>query len=180
MAKFPRRSVLKTLAALPLGILLPARLWAREQTFSSFIVNRKNEFAHAACQAFAASPGRDEFNPLFLCGPAGVGKTHLVRAIEGQMREQDPLLNVRYVTARRFPNDWQRYNGNCDLVIIEDIQELGKEERVQEGFLQFLEGLLRTKTRVVVTSDRFPRRIEKLDARIASRLEWGLIADVNG
>ena len=162
-----------------------------EHSFSSFVVGRNNEFAHASSYRIAQKPGSEGYNPLFLCGPTGMGKTHLLHAIGNHVQENLPHLKIRYVSAERFLNEYvsgirrgemekfrSRYREKCDLLLIDDIQVLKNGDRVQEEFFHTLNSLFEKQRQVVVASDKMPKDIKGLEDRIRTRLEWGLIADI--
>lgn len=162
-----------------------------DYTFSTFVVGRNNEFAHAACFNVAENPGGKVNNPLFICGPTGMGKTHLLNAVGNHMRERFPETRITYVSAERFLNECissirrnemdkfrSRYRDNCDILLMDDIQILGRGEAVQEEFFHTLNSFFEKTKQVVVASDRMPKDIKGLEDRIRTRLEWGLIADI--
>ena len=162
-----------------------------EYTFSTFVVGRNNEFAHAASFNIAKNPGMDNYNPLFICGPTGMGKTHLLNAVGNFIRSNYPQLRICYVSAERFLNECissirrnemdkfrLRYRNNCDVLLMDDIQILGRGEAVQEEFFYTLNDFFDKGQQVVVASDRMPKDINGLEDRIRTRLEWGLIADI--
>lgn len=162
-----------------------------EYTFSSFVVGRPNEFAHATSYRIAQRPGSEGYNPLFLCGPTGMGKTHLLHAVGNHIRNTHPQARIMYTSAERFLNDFtssirrgemdkfkMRYREKCDLLLMDDIQVLGRGESVQEEFFHTLNDFFEKGRQVVVASDRFPKDIKGLEDRIRTRLEWGLIADI--
>lgn len=159
--------------------------------FSTFVVGRNNEFAHAASFNVARNPGADGYNPLFICGPVGMGKTHLLNAVGQQIRSDSPQLRICYVSAERFLNECisairrnemekfrHRYRESCDVLLMDDVQFLGRGEAVQEEFFHTLNDFFEKKQQVIVASDRMPKDILGLEDRIRSRLEWGLIADI--
>jgi chromosomal replication initiator protein len=161
-----------------------------DYTFSSFVVGRNNEFAHAACFSVAEQPGSG-VNPLFICGPTGMGKTHLLNAVGNYIREKTPHVRICYLSAERFLHECisgirrntmdkfrLRYRERCDILLIDDVQILGRGEAVQDEFFHTLNDFFETKRQVVVASDRMPRDIHGLEDRIRTRLEWGLIADI--
>lgn len=163
----------------------------QEFTFSTFVVGRNNEFAHAASFSIAENPGQQNYNPLFICGPTGMGKTHLLNSVGNHIRDKSPQLRICYVSAERFlnecissirrqemPNFRRRYRELCDVLLIDDIQILGRGEAVQEEFFHTLNNFFEKGQQVVVASDRMPRDIKGLEDRIRTRLEWGLIADI--
>lgn len=160
-------------------------------TFSTFVVGRNNEFAHAASFAISEKPGADGYNPLFLCGPSGMGKTHLLNAIGNHVRQKFPQLKVNYVSTERFLNECisgirrnemdkfrLRYRERPDMLLLDDIHLLGRGEAVQEEFFHTLNDFFQKGRQVVVASDRIPKDIQGLEDRIRTRLEWGLIADI--
>lgn len=162
-----------------------------EYSFSTFVVGRNNEFAHATSYRIAQRPGSEGYNPLFICGPTGMGKTHLLHAVGNHIRENLPHLKIFYVSAERFLNECissirrgemdkfrLRYREKCDLLLMDDIQVLGRGEAVQEEFFHTLNDFFEKGRQVVVASDRMPKDIKGLEDRIRTRLEWGLIADI--
>ncbi len=162
-----------------------------EYTFSSFVVGRNNEFAHATSYRIAQRPGSEGYNPLFICGPTGMGKTHLLHAVGNHIRESAPQTRIMYLSAERFLNECvscirrgemdkfkQKYREKCDLLLMDDIQVLGRGEAVQEEFFHTLNDFFEKGRQVVVASDRVPKDIKGLEDRIRTRLEWGLIADI--
>lgn len=162
-----------------------------DYTFSTFVVGRNNEFAHAASFNIAENPGLDTYNPLFICGPTGMGKTHLLNAVGNHIRQKFPQRRIMYVSAERFLNECvssirrnemdkfrMKYRHNCETMLIDDIQILGRGEAVQEEFFHTLNDFFEKSQQVVVASDRMPKDIKSLEDRIRTRLEWGLIADI--
>jgi len=162
-----------------------------DYTFSTFVVGRNNEFAHAASFSIAENPGKENYNPLFICGPTGMGKTHLLNAVGNHIRTSFPHLRVLYVSAERFLNECissirrsemdkfrSRYRDKCDVLLMDDIQVLGRGEAVQEEFFHTLNDFFEKDQQVIVASDRMPKDIKGLEDRIRTRLEWGLIADI--
>lgn len=162
-----------------------------EYTFSSFVVGRNNEFAHATSYRIAQRPGSEGYNPLFICGPTGMGKTHLLHAVGNHIRDSFPQTRILYISAERFLNECIssirrgemdkfkiRYREKCDLLLMDDIQVLGRGEAVQEEFFHTLNDFFEKGRQVVVASDRVPKDIKGLEDRIRTRLEWGLIADI--
>jgi chromosomal replication initiator protein len=162
-----------------------------EYTFSTFVVGRNNEFAHAACFRVAEHPGTDNYNPLFIHGPTGMGKTHLLNAVGNQIRQMHPNFRINYLSAERFLNECissirrnemdkfrLRYRERCDVLLMDDIHILGRGEAVQEEFFHTLNDFFEKGRQVVVASDRMPKDIKGLEDRIRTRLEWGLITDI--
>ncbi|TAK04159.1 chromosomal replication initiator protein DnaA [Patescibacteria group bacterium] len=157
--------------------------------FATFIVGKQNELAHAAAQAVAAQPG-GVYNPLFIYGGVGLGKTHLLQAVGNDLVRKTPSLNVLYVTCERFTNDYigalrgnqmkefkSRYR-NVDLLLIDDIQFLKGKKETQEEFFHTFNQLYQNNKQIVITSDRPPKAIPELEQRLISRFECGMMADV--
>ncbi|TMJ96778.1 MAG: chromosomal replication initiator protein DnaA [Actinobacteria bacterium] len=158
-------------------------------TFDSFVIGSSNRFAHAAALAVAEAPAQ-AYNPLFIYGGTGLGKTHLLQAIAGYVGEHSRALTARYVTSEIFMNDFinslrdkriegfkQRYR-HYDVLLIDDIQFFEHKERIQEEFFHTFNSLYEAGRQIVISSDRPPRDIATLEARLRSRFEWGLITDI--
>jgi chromosomal replication initiator protein len=158
-------------------------------TFDSFVIGSSNRFAHAAALAVAEAPSQ-AYNPLFIYGQTGLGKTHLLQAIGHYIGEQLRDLSVCYVTSERFMNDFinslrdkriegfkQRYR-TFGVLLIDDIQFLEHKERIQEEFFHTFNTLYEAGRQIVISSDRPPRQIATLEQRLRSRFEWGLMTDI--
>ncbi len=158
--------------------------------FESFIVGASNQLAHAASVAVASEPGR-RFNPLFLYGGVGLGKTHLMHAMGQAIRAAHPQAIIRYVSAERFTNEFiwalqnhkidafrQRYRQTCDVLLMDDIQFLAGREQTQEEFFHTFNALHLADRQIVVTSDVFPQQIPEMEERLVSRFQSGMVADV--
>ncbi len=158
-------------------------------TFDSFVVGDANKFAHAASSAVAEKLA-DKYNPLFIYGDVGLGKTHLLQAIGQRAMQNDPSIKTCYYTSERFMNEFINYVSrqkmndfrkkfrNVDLLLIDDIQFWAGKERTQEEFFHTFNTLYEDHKQIVVTSDKFPKDIAGLEERLRSRFEWGLIADI--
>ena len=158
-------------------------------TFDSFVIGSSNRFAHAAALAVAEAPAQ-AYNPLFIYGGTGLGKTHLLQAIGHYIGEHSRDLSVCYVTSERFMNDFinslrdkriegfkQRYR-TFGVLLIDDIQFLEHKERIQEEFFHTFNTLYEAGKQIVISSDRPPRQIATLEQRLRSRFEWGLMTDI--
>jgi len=185
-------------AAAPIGspTLAPPRLPRPDAaginpkyTFDSFVIGSSNRFAHAAALAVAEAPAQ-AYNPLFIYGHTGLGKTHLLHAVANYVGEHSSDLTVRYVTSETFMNDFinslrdkriegfkQRYR-TYDVLLIDDVQFFEHKERIQEEFFHTFNSLYEAGRQIVMSSDRPPREISTLEERLRSRFEWGLITDI--
>ncbi len=161
-----------------------------KQTFAHFVVGPSNQLAHAASVAAAGGGGR-RYNPLFLCGGTGLGKTHLMHAIAHRVISERPDARILYVSAERFTNDFiksiqhhkmdefrARYRSTCDLLLVDDIQFLAGREQTQEEFFHTFNSLHTMDRQIVVTSDKYPQHLERMEERLVSRFSWGLVADI--
>jgi chromosomal replication initiator protein len=157
-------------------------------TFKSFVVGASNQFAHAACRAVADAPAK-AYNPLFIYGGVGLGKTHLLNAIGNHVAEQSDV-RIAYVTTEQFTNEvinCIRYDRmvelrkkyrNIDMLLVDDVQFLAGKERTQEEFFHTFNTLYEAHKQIVLSSDRFPKDMPDMAERLRSRFEWGLIADL--
>jgi chromosomal replication initiator protein len=158
-------------------------------TFDNFVIGASNQFAHAACVAVANQPG-DHYNPLFIYGGVGLGKTHLVNAIGHHSVTQRPSLKVVYLSSESFMNEliaslrrdrmdeFKRKFRNVDILILDDVQFIAGKERTQEEFFHTFNSLYDSHKQIVITSDKFPKEIPGIEDRLRNRFEWGLIADI--
>jgi chromosomal replication initiator protein len=159
--------------------------------FETFVVGTSNQFAHAAAFQVSEMPGR-HYNPLFIYGDVGLGKTHLLNAVGLKIQEKFPSLRVHYTTFEKFTNHMiesirfekmeefrERYRKNVDVLIIDDIQFISGKERTQEEFFHTFNALYELHKQIVLSSDRPPREIEGLEDRLRSRFEMGLIVDIS-
>jgi chromosomal replication initiator protein len=165
------------------------RPFKAKYTFDTFVIGAGNRFAHAAALAVSETPGV-VYNPLFIYGGVGLGKTHLLHAVGQYVEDQEPSLRVRYVTCENFTNDFinsvrdnaplgfqKRYREN-DVLLIDDIQFLEGKIETQEAFFHTFNALYEENKQIVITSDRHPKYIPTLENRLVSRFEWGLVTDI--
>src|SRR5215475_3806605 len=165
-----------------------AQLNAR-YTFDAFVIGSGNQFAHAACQAVSQRPSK-AYNPLFLYGGVGMGKTHLMQAIGHEVKRLLPQAAICYISSEKFTNEMinsLRYDKmttfrdkfrNVDVLLIDDIQFLAQKERTQEEFFHTFNALHESMKQIVIASDRPPKELAEIEDRLRSRFEWGLIADI--
>jgi chromosomal replication initiator protein len=184
----------------PPGDLVPtARVFAvpppieglnAKYTFGNFVVGPSNQLAHAASMGAAGMGGR-RHNPLFICGGTGLGKTHLIHAIAYRVREERPDSRIVYISAERFVNEFvqaltdqrmhefrARYREKCDLLLVDDIHFLAGKTGTQEEFFHAFNALHQGSKQIVVTSDKYPQQLDKMEERLVSRFQWGLVADI--
>ncbi len=158
-------------------------------TFDNFVIGNGNQFARAASLAVAERPSR-AYNPLFLYGGVGMGKTHLMHAIGHEVKRRQPIYNICYVSAEKFTNEMinslrndrmtsfrDRFRG-VDVLLIDDIQFIAQKERTQEEFFHTFNALHESMKQIVIASDRPPKELAEIEDRLRSRFEWGLIADI--
>ncbi len=158
-------------------------------TFTTFVSGKANQLARAAAQQVSQNPGQ-AYNPLFVYGATGLGKTHLVQAIGNQLLESNPRASIRYIHAEQFVTDvvrayqhkafdsFKRSYHKLDLLLIDDIQFFGNKSRTQEEFFYAFNALIEAGKQVVITSDRFPKEISGIEDRLISRFGWGLTVSV--
>jgi chromosomal replication initiator protein len=158
--------------------------------FDTFVPGPSNQVAFAACNAVAEQPGT-QYSPLFLFGPVGIGKTHLIQAIALSAKAQNPNARIVYMSAeqwvnayiqaireRRFDAFRKKFRTGCDLLLIDDIQFLAGKDASQDEFFHTFNSLHQAHKQIVVTSDKYPHEIEGLEERLKTRLSWGLVADI--
>ena len=160
-----------------------------EYTFSSFVVGSSNKFAHAASLAVSANPA-NAYNPLFIYGNSGLGKTHLLYAISSEMRKSEPDVNIITVDGEAFANELiesikrattQKFRDKyrqADVLMLDDVQFIGGKDSTQEEFFHTFNTLYQNNKQIVITSDRPPKEIRSLEERLRTRFEWGLLADI--
>lgn len=158
-------------------------------TFETFIIGKNNELAHAASNAVAKSPG-GQYNPLFLYGGVGLGKTHLMHAVGHKLLQNNPSTKILYVTSEKFTNDYieslrekkidnfKKAYREVDALLIDDIQFLAGKEGTQEEFFHTFNELRDKGKQIILTSDRPPKEIPAIEQRLVSRFEWGMLADI--
>ncbi len=167
-------------------------IFSPKYTFNHFVVGASNQFAHAACLAVANSPAKS-YNPLFIYGGVGLGKTHLLHAIGNHIFQQRILSDIKkicYTTSEEFTNEvinslryekmdeFRNKYRKMDILLIDDIQFIAGKERTQAEFFHTFNSLYESRKQIVVTSDKFPKDIPDFEERLRSRFEWGLIADI--
>ncbi len=174
--------------AAPAGRARRANPLNPKYTFKTFVVGASNQFAHAACMAVADRPA-EAYNPLFIYGGVGLGKTHLLNAIGNHVAEKADV-KIAYVTTEQFTNevinsirydkmmDLRKKYRNIDMLLVDDVQFLAGKERTQEEFFHTFNTLYEAHKQIVLSSDRFPKEMPDMEERLRSRFEWGLIADL--
>lgn len=155
-------------------------------TFDSYVEGKSNQIARAASLHVAEAPGTSGYNPLFLYGGTGLGKTHLMLAVGNKIKKDNPKARVMYLSSERFVQDmitalrnnaidqFKSHYRSADALLIDDIQFFAKKERSQEEFFYTFNSLLEGQRQIILTCDRFPKEVENLDERLQSRLGWGL------
>ena len=161
-----------------------------EYTFDTFIVSATNSFAYSACKAISKGKNSDDYNPLFIYGDSGLGKTHLLMAIKHAILKENPDFNVLYITGEQFTNElvlslqnnmlssFKEKFRNVDILLADDIQFLSGKDYAQEEFFHTFNSLHQLSKQIVITSDRPPKDIKSIKDRVLSRFEWGIITDV--
>lgn len=174
--------------AVPAGRTRRAHPLNPKYTFKTFVVGASNQFAHAASMAVADRPA-EAYNPLFIYGGVGLGKTHLLNAIGNHVAEKSDV-RIAYVTTEQFTNevinsirydkmmDLRKKYRNIDMLLVDDVQFLAGKERTQEEFFHTFNTLYEARKQIVLSSDRFPKEMPDMEERLRSRFEWGLIADL--
>ena len=178
------QNVISTVNTVSEGVLNP------KYTFEAFVIGNSNQLAHAAAMATAENPGK-AYNPLFLYGGVGLGKTHLMQAIGNYILSKNRTAKILYTTSEKFTNELinaiqnnknsefrEKYR-NLDLLLIDDIQFISNKERVQEEFFHTFNELYENSKQIVISSDRPPKDINPLEDRLRSRFEWGLMTDIS-
>lgn len=157
--------------------------------FDNFVVGKSNNYAYAAAKKVAEDPGKF-YNPLYIYGKSGLGKTHLLKAIENEMKSRNPEAKIIYITSENFTNDLvyhlrnktmyefrEKYR-NCDALLMDDIQFIAQKEQTEEEFFHTFNELTEYGKQIVMTSDRSPNEIQILQERLKTRFEWGLMVDI--
>lgn len=169
--------------------VLPTNMLNPKYTFDTFVIGNSNRFAHAASLAVAESPS-DAYNPLFLYGGVGLGKTHLMHAIGHYMLHENPAIKLVYITSENFTNElisaiqnnrnteFREKFRNVDVLMVDDIQFIAGRDSTQEEFFHTFNQLHASGKQIIISSDKPPRDIPTLEERLRSRFEWGLIADI--
>lgn len=178
----------QTVAASPLAIKDHASNLNHRYTFDNFIVGSSNDLAYAACQAVAANPGT-KYNPLYLYGGSGLGKTHLMQAVGNEILKKQPSARVLYTTTETFVNEFldsirfkkrgfsDKYR-NVDILIVDDMQFIAGKEKTQDAFFHTFNDLHQHNKQIIISSDKSPKSIPTLTDRLRSRFEWGMTIDV--
>ncbi len=160
-------------------------------TFDNFVAGKGAQLAHAGCLQAADNPGAPHSNPLFIYGPTGLGKTHLMHAVGNEILRRNPSARVMYLTSERFVgdfitalqrnmmNDFKRLYRSLDALLIDDIQFFAKKESTQDEFFHTFNSLLQESRQIIMTSDRIPKEINNMDDRLKSRFSWGLSIQVD-
>jgi chromosomal replication initiator protein len=168
----------------------PAIRLSADYTFDTFVTGPCNRLAHAACQAVSESPGK-AYNPLFVHGSAGLGKTHLLQATCQKLREDNKAVNICYISCETFTNhfidavgqgalhDFRYRYRHADVLVIDDIQFLAAHEQTQEEFFHTFNTLYQAQKQIILSSDRGPSQIPDLEERLVSRFNWGLVAQIS-
>ncbi len=159
-------------------------------TFEEFVVGGSNQFVHAACNAVVSNPAR-AYNPLFIFGGVGLGKTHLLQAVGIEILRRDPTKRILYLSSEEFMNQLitslrqkdmnsfrNQFRNNCDVLLIDDIQFIAGKDATQEEFFHTFNALHQSGKQIVITSDKSPKELPGIEDRLASRFSWGLIADI--
>lgn len=160
------------------------------KNFQNFVVGACNQFVHAIAQAVSEHPGDTQYNPLFIYGSTGLGKTHLLYAIANQILSQNPKASILYITAEQFTNELissfrykktqefrDKYRSGCDVLLMDDVQFISGKDRTQENLFHIFEALEKQGKQIVFTADVLPREIEGLENRLRTRFESGIMAD---
>ncbi len=174
---------------LDIASAIESNMIVEEYTFENFIVGETNKLAHAACMAVANFSDED-YNPLFIWGPSGLGKTHLLYAVTNQLKKNNPNIKIIYKKGEEFTNELvfaiangstpsfrERYR-SADVLLIDDVQFIAGRESTQEEFFHTFSALYEAGKQIILTSDRPPKDIRTLEERIRTRFEWGLLADI--
>ena len=185
----PPSQVIPKIERATVGISTPTTPLSARYTFDHFVIGKSNELAYAAADAVAQAPGR-VYNPLFIYGDTGLGKTHLMQAVAHEILRREPATRVLYIGTEQFTNeyvaaiqsrttqDFRRRYRETDLLLVDDVHFLKGKEATQEEFFHTFNALYEAGRQIIMTSDRAPSEIPGIESRLVSRFQWGMVADI--